>query len=273
MLDYTQETDFEEGVVLVDGDILVYRAASLAENLESPQLSYDVVTGMMTRFADDLASVDISVFLSSSFNVRRYMYPEYKANRKGEKPKYFNEVKKYLEEYYTCFTVNGREADDAIVAEACESLDTGEYNVRIVTLDKDLRQVPNTTFYNMVTGATEFITKDIAYRNILLQCLTGDRVDNIAGLKGVGKKKAERLVEGLAPNSLDDVYNELSRIYLSFNHTETDLNAVYNCVVMQTDFEQFNYKGIPTPFTADDVKQGRLDEYIYKGRIPNLPSV
>ena len=271
MLDYMQDYEFGERVALVDGDILVYRAASLSEELGAPQLSFDIVAGMMTRFADTIGTTDLLVFLSSDFNVRRYFYPEYKANRKGNKPKFFNEVMEYVKTFYECCTVEGLEADDAIVAAAYENIDIWEKGVYIVSLDKDLRQVPNTVFYNMVTGATEFITEDIAYRNILLQCLTGDKVDNISGLKGIGKKKAEKLIDGIVLNSLDDVYNELIKIYLKFNHTEADVNAVYNCIVMQNDLDQFTYKGIPQSFTVEDVKQRRLDDYIYTGRLPNIP--
>lgn len=266
-----QDYEFDNRIALVDGDILVYRAASLSEELGAAQLSFDVVTGMMTRFADTIGTTEVLVFLSSDFNVRKYLYPEYKANRKGNKPKYFNEVMEYVKTFYLYEVVEGLEADDLIVSKAYEEAETWGNDVYIVTLDKDLKQVPKTTFYNMVDGSTEYITKDIAYLNVLRQCLTGDKVDNIAGLKSIGVKKAEKLTKDMKLENLQDVYDMLKKLYLSFGHTESDADAVYNCIVMQTDFGKFNYRGIPQSFTVEDVQQRRLDDYIYTGRLPNLP--
>lgn len=271
MLNYMQVYESGNRVALVDGDILVYRAASLSEELGSPQLSFDVVTGMMTRFADSIGTTEALVFFSSAFNVRKYLYPEYKANRKGSKPKYFNEVMEYIKQFYTYEIIEGLEADDLIISKAYEEKVMWGNDVYIVSLDKDLKQVPNTIFYNMVDGSTEYITKEMAYLNVLRQCLTGDKVDNISGLKSIGIKKAEKLTKDIRLDSLEDVYNTLKKLYLDFGHTEADADAVYNCIVMQTDFREFNYAGIPNTFTAEDVKQRRLDDYIYTGRLPNLP--
>ena len=263
-------------VILIDGDILVYRAAALSEGAETPSLSFDVVAGMMQRFQADLQTTEYVVMFSSPINFRRFLYPDYKSDRKASKPKFYDEVKSYTAKTYDCETWAAVEADDAIVSTAIAYLAGGQYTPVIVSLDKDLKQVPNTLYYNLVTGALETITAEAAYTNLFIQCLTGDTVDHVGGIKGVGKKKAQKLIENHTVKNLDELYKTVVDIYLRYGYTEKDASAVYNCIVMQTDLPLLQLKGFDMPdliceqFGMKALK-GDFDDYIYRGRIPNLP--
>lgn len=276
MLRY-DELEYEgKRYIIIDGDILAYRASVLSEGLTTPSISYDVVAGMMVRFVDEIKTTDYLIMLSGGSNFRKYLYPTYKSNRSKEKPSHYTAVRNYISTNYNCEVCNWVEADDAIVSLATHINNSSSVTPVIVTLDKDLRQIPNTLFYNMVSGSMENITKDIAYRTLFVQCLTGDTVDCIAGLKGVGKKKASKIVEDLSFSSLDDVYGSLVDVYKSYGYTERDAQAVYNCVVMQHDLPLLHIKGVELPdLTCNNFKsfmqQGVLDANIYEGRIPNLP--
>lgn len=262
--------------IIIDGDILAYRASALSEGLNSPSLSYDVVAGMMGRFIEEIGTTEYLIMLSGKDNFRKYLYPTYKSNRTALKPVHYDNVRNYISTRYACEIYNWVEADDAIVSLAVHVGSTSEITPVIVTLDKDLRQVPNTIFYNMVTGAMEHITTEAAYNSLFLQCLTGDTVDCVAGLRGIGKKKASKLADGLVFTSLDEVYSKVVDVYKSLGYTEKDAQVVYNCIVMQTNLPLLEIKGVDVPeLTCNNIQehilQRGLDAYIYGGRIPNLP--
>jgi 5'-3' exonuclease len=86
---------------------------------------------------------------------------------------------------------DGIEADDMLAIRATE---LGDDSV-MVTLDKDLDQVVG-WHYNFVKKNKYFITKDEGLLNFYKQFLVGDRTDNIIGVKGIGDKKAHKLLEG-----------------------------------------------------------------------------
>lgn len=85
------------------------------------------------------------------------------------------------------------EADD-MVASLVAKLRTYP-NIHTVTCgnDKDLHQIEG-TFVDYKKGESWFITSRDAVRSLYKQVLMGDATDNIPGLKGYGKGKAEAVV-------------------------------------------------------------------------------
>ena len=71
----------------------------------------------------------------------------------------------------------------------------GYGNVVIVSVDKDFEQIP-TTIFNPTKWTWKTVEPWGATKNFYKQILTGDRVDNIMGIMGVGPVKAERILEG-----------------------------------------------------------------------------
>ncbi len=65
----------------------------------------------------------------------------------------------------------------------------------ICTKDKDLLTIPGLNF-NWVTGILKYISEQEADKYFYEQILIGDRADNIKGLPGIGPKKAEKILEG-----------------------------------------------------------------------------
>ena len=87
--------------------------------------------------------------------------------------------------------MKGSKADDAIAIEATKF---GDDSI-IVSLDKDFDQVQG-WHYNFVKKDKYYITADEGLYNFYCQFLVGDRIDNIIGVKGIGPKKAEKLLAG-----------------------------------------------------------------------------
>jgi 5'-3' exonuclease len=64
-----------------------------------------------------------------------------------------------------------------------------------MTIDKDLDMIRG-WHYNFVKEQLYYVTEKEAIKNFYTQILTGDRVDNIPGLKGIGPVKAKKILDG-----------------------------------------------------------------------------
>ena len=87
------------------------------------------------------------------------------------------------------------EADDLVAIWASEARANEDAYV-VVGIDKDLKQIPG-NHYNFVKKEHVFIDDDQAHLLLMTQCLTGDNSDNIPGIKGIGPKKAEKILAGI----------------------------------------------------------------------------
>lgn len=116
-----------------------------------------------------------------------------------------------------CFDRKGYEADDLIGTLACMARDQG-IEVVIVSGDKDFGQLvgPHVTMYDTMKdirydeeGVKEkFGVEPRKIRDYL--ALVGDSSDNVPGVKGIGPKGAQTLLEQF--DSLEDIYNNLDKI-------------------------------------------------------------
>ena len=118
------------------------------------------------------------------YNVARTL--PYKGNRKAPKPVHYGAVRKYLIEHWKAVVVSGMEADDAIGIDA-----TTAHKALIVTIDKDMDMIPG-YHYNFVKKVFYKVSEFEAYRNFYSQMISGDTIDNIPGIPGFGKMKADK---------------------------------------------------------------------------------
>ena len=179
---------------LIDADILNYRIG-FATNTEAESVAIRTMAG----FLEDLLLFDLpevstwELHLTGKKNFRNdvAVTAPYKGNRKAEKPVHYHILREYLQQSWGASVSDGIEADDVLAIRATELGD----DAIIVTLDKDLDQVEG-WHYNFVKKNKYFVDKDEGLFNFYKQFLTGDTVDNIIGAKGIGAKKAEKLLEG-----------------------------------------------------------------------------
>jgi hypothetical protein len=161
----------------------------------------------MASFMEDLVMFQLNVsewitFLTGKTNFRNdiAVTEPYKGNRKGEKPKHHTLLREYLEYSWNGQVSENCEADDEIAIAATTHGD----NSIIVSLDKDFDQVQG-WHYNFVKRDKYYVTHDEGLLNFYCQFLTGDRIDNIVGVKGIGPKKAYKLLNGLSEREMFDV--------------------------------------------------------------------
>ncbi len=149
-------------------------------------------------------------FITPRTSLRKVKFSDYKANRDRKiNPmyKWVNKVRKYLLDSNFAITQYGFEADDLIADRAKE---LGQNECIVISLDKDLIQIPGVhfNFYrkpskeldkygqrikNPYTGLSIVSDKQAEY-NFWYQMLVGDVVDNVKGCKGIGPKKAEKIL-------------------------------------------------------------------------------
>lgn len=153
---------------------------------------------------------DVNYYLTSDiFSHRKQLAPSYKAQRKGNK--WVRKLRTYIIENETVNYSLEWESDDLIFNYAKELKEAGEEYL-IASVDKDLRQIEGWHFdlYREKTGEVSeygqelkryrgllYVSKAEAEKLVWLQMLMGDGVDNIKGIKGIGKVKAEKLLSGM----------------------------------------------------------------------------
>ena len=179
--------------VLIDGDILTYRAAFSCEGqpLEDVCDKIDcMVEDIMAATSFDMFSENYEMFITGKGNFRYDIQETYKQNRSGKpKPEHLPGLRDYLVEAHNAKVSVDQEADDDIAIRATE---LGP-NAIIASIDKDFLQVP-CRHYNLNKKTTVKVDEFEGLVFFYTQILMGDKADNIFGIKGVGPVKAGKML-------------------------------------------------------------------------------
>jgi len=195
--------------ILLDGDILLHRAVSVATT--SVTFGDESTLTMNQKHAEAWFREELSKLRKSlgakrviialgdrTGNFRKELSPSYKAHRAAFKPAGFLEFEARI--VAKCKTVREPrlEGDDVLgLLATSPKIKDGV----IVTIDKDLKQIPG-RIYNPDKDTMEEITPEAGEFLHLLQTLTGDRVDGYPGLPGCGPVKAGRILGPVAREHL-----------------------------------------------------------------------
>ncbi len=204
---------------LVDGSGYIFRAYHALPPLtrKSDGLPVGAVSGfcnMLWKFMQDARNTDVGVtpthfaviFDYSSKTFRSDLYPEYKANRSAppeDLVPQFGLIRQATRAFsLPCIEAEGYEADDLIATYARMAEEAGA-DTTIISSDKDLMQLvtPLVAMYDPMKDKQirepEVIEKwgVPPSKMIDLQALTGDSVDNVPGVPGIGPKTAAQLLE------------------------------------------------------------------------------
>ena len=161
-------------------------------------------------FFQEITSYELYITTDTN-SFRKKLSPSYKSNRKKNKYVWL------LREHYRhndAFCSNTHEADDLIASRAAE---LGKGNYIVVSIDKDLKQIggyywsyykikSKDAYGNFIENdygsheseykqkTIDFIGEKEANSFFWKQVLTGDAGDCIKGLKGIGAKRAEKIL-------------------------------------------------------------------------------
>ncbi len=196
-------------VALIDGDILAYQAASVAEVATDwgeglwtlHAFEEQAIAAFQTQLNSILEKVGTEscvIVFSDSENWRKDVLPTYKSNRLGvRKPMLLKFIRQWANDRFICQTVKTLEGDDLLGITATQE-PKGDYV--ICTIDKDLKTIPG-KHYNF--GKEEFfeVDEDLADYWHMIQTLTGDTTDGYSGCPGVGIKTAEKILQAASEHN------------------------------------------------------------------------
>ncbi len=181
------------------------------------------LSDLLEQVRPERIGVAFDTSLRSETSFRNGIYPAYKANRESppvDLERQFLLCREFCRHMGLAeFASEKYEADDIIGTLAAHSRRAGLRNV-LVTRDKDLSQLirDGDVFWDY-TGNARYHYQDIGARfgatpELIADflALTGDSVDNIPGVPGIGKKTASELFATFG--SLDDLYANLERVPL-----------------------------------------------------------
>ena len=155
----------------------------------------------------------IEYFVSGSKNFREEIVSDYKVHRADKMtPTHLNACKQYLLNRHKAKMKEGLEADDLIGIRAMQLRDV-KIDYIVATLDKDLNMIPG-KHYNWRKEIEFEVTEDEALINFYIQLLTGDKTDNIYGLKGIAAPTATKLLSGV-PRTHEDLYRACRDIWIA----------------------------------------------------------
>lgn len=174
---------------LIDADIVAYRVACTCQEDDAQDFVFARLEDLVDSILVNIEADEYRLFLTGKDNFRYTIYPEYKAHRPKEKPYWLEAARQYLIATFNAEVIDGQEADDAMGINQTE-------DTVICSIDKDLLMIPG-RHYNFVKDEYSEVSKEKAMKHFYMQCLTGDRADNIKGIEKVGPKKAEKILAGL----------------------------------------------------------------------------
>lgn len=180
-------------VALIDADVIAYRLSYSCWE-ETQQKAATTLSSFIEKILyEDLDIGTYELFLTGKTNFRFDVATTapYKENRKDrQRPPHLDFLRDYMIQAWSAVVSEGEEADDMIAIRATELGDDGI----IVSIDKDFNQVAG-WHYNFAKNDKYYVSAQDGLRFFYKQILMGDRVDNIIGIKGVGDKKAEKMLK------------------------------------------------------------------------------
>jgi 5'-3' exonuclease len=215
-------------VYLVDASIYIFRAYySVPDTLENAdgQLinALHGFAGFLAGFLDEVKPEHLAVVfdesLTSSF--RNEIYPPYKANRETppeELKRQFVFCRRLVESLgLAAFSSDRYEADD-LIGTLATRLRVHDFSVVILSADKDLAQllVQGDMQWDYARNRKHHYEKVPDWLGVQAGqvadwlALTGDTVDNIPGIPGIGPKTAAALLVEFG--SLENIFNGLERV-------------------------------------------------------------
>jgi DNA polymerase-1 len=243
---------------IIDGHAHIYRAYFAPfRDLQSPVTGEPtkatfVFTQRLLNLIDQRKPDYLAMVIDAGDETvfRKEIYPEYKANRKSRPDDFRPQEDRILsivkDVGIPIFQKPGYEADDLIATMAAK-LCGQDYDVYMVSSDKDLRQVINdcTKMYDAYTDDV-LDPKRLEEKHgftpqeaVEIQTLMGDNIDNVPGIPGVGDKTAVKLIKqyGTAENVLKHVGELKGKMRENFEKFGDRIPVARQLVTLKTDVD------------------------------------
>ena len=280
-------------LILVDGSGYVFRAFHALPPMNTSRgLPTQAVYGfirMLLKLLKDVRPSHIAiVFDSPKRTFRDDLFADYKANR-SEAPNDLVVQIPYIHRAVDAFRIKslmieGFEADD-VIGTLAKRAAKEDFVVTLITADKDFMQLvgPHVTLWDTMRdrriGAREVRDRFGVEPSALvdIQALTGDTIDNIKGVPGVGEKTAAALVQKFG--SVKGIYENLEHIEESgirgakkvgglLTEHRAAVDLARKLVRIETDMElkvepdEFAWHGVDEKVAADLLRELEFDSIL-----------
>src|SRR5438093_1045378 len=240
---------------IIDGHAHIYRAyfapfRDLSSPSGEPTKATYVFTQMLLNLIDQRKPDYLAMVIDAGDETvfRKEIFPEYKATRQSRPEDFFPQEKRILEIVKDAgvpiFVKAGFEADDLIATMARELCEE-DFEVFLVSKDKDLRQILTPCVHMYDPAADEVIDEKkmeekVGYsprEAVEVQTLMGDAIDNVPGIPGVGEKTAAKLVKkyGSADAVLQHLDELTPKMRENFQQYGDRLKVARQLVTLKTD--------------------------------------
>ncbi|MBL4773181.1 MAG: hypothetical protein JKX98_06150 [Alcanivoracaceae bacterium] len=230
---------------IIDGYAFIFRAFFVCpEILTSEKLDVGAIQGFIQIFFNlidkcKMKNIIVALDHGSSKNTYRHeIYPEYKANR-SPVPQSLIQQFPIMREVLDAFGIRyvekyGSEADD-LIGTLASHYQTKGHSINVISADKDLAQLigENDTWWDYgkskPLNPTHIYQKFGVYPDQIADylALTGDSIDNIPGVPGIGAKTAAILLNHF--ETLDALIARKQEItYLSFRGAKSCKKKIEN---------------------------------------------
>jgi DNA polymerase-1 len=223
----------EKKLFLLDAYALIFRAYyAFIKNprFNSKGLNTSAILGF-TNTLDEIIKKEKPTHLAVVFdypaqNFRNKLFPAYKAQR----PPTPEDIKKsvpYIKEIIKGYNIpfleiEGFEADD-VIGSIAKTAEKADFKVYMMTPDKDFIQLvsDNIFIYRPKRSGKEIEIVDLKYikntfgltdplKFIEILALWGDTADNVPGVRNIGEKTAQKLINDYG--SIEGIYQNLSKL-------------------------------------------------------------
>ena len=188
----------------------------IVEIADEPNVAVNRLMDMI-KDIEEATKGDEYVYVLTGGNFRYDIDPEYKANRKAEKPLLYEYLLRWMYIYMPTIITEAYEADDFL------AIHSSVEDVLLVHQDKDIDTVAG-KHYNYRKKVFYEVSELEAKRNFYKQVLMGDTSDNVKGLKGIGPVKADKLLTDCADEV--EMFEVCETLYKE--HGRTD-DLIKNC--------------------------------------------
>ena len=135
-------------------------------------------------------------------------------------------------------------------------------------IDKDLLQIPG-NHYNFNKKTHRFVSDDEAHKLLMIQCLTGDRTDNIPGIKGIGPKKAEKILEGV---NTDVMWRYVKKAWQEHNAGDPKISLrLLSMIKTWKEYEDIKSSIEDKTLERKQDSRGKREELLQECRVREVP--
>lgn len=251
--------------IIIDADVLVYKASESAQELFDIQTQEDddaiyrnvgwgnkkeaikVIEKKIDKIVTETKSTDMVLTLSdASHNFRKDILPSYKGHRKAVKPILYDFLRKYFHDTYKTYERPSLEGDD-VMGILATSTKIIKGDKALWSMDKDFKTIPCVYFRENPAGKITKIvtTPQEADWYFMYQALIGDVTDGYKGCKNIGAARAKAILGDPNNTTIEEMWELVKTAYENNGMTAQDaLNNARCARILRCEDYDFKNKEI-----------------------------